>query len=628
MTEPLPAPLSPRPGESATSFIEGLAEANGLGFLALSRTISNQVVDSWTDREWEILARFSGEDVTAFDRIRRRPPGTPSGVDSVLGNAVRPTYLVRRTQRICPLCVAADGLLKAVWDVAHAAACPLHGTILVSSCTCGRDLRDHSRGPKPRSCFCKRLYATMEAAVASTDLATGAEWIHAAMGASAPTDREWNFAPPPFDGLGLGDLILVMELVGRAATATQENDPVQQVRPHGYKLGSLGWNVSIARNVEIVEAAVPVMRDWPAAFNRILDGFAARNEAGRSMPRRFRDRGLPARVLSSTVGRSLVRPWRGMDGKPLRIVASTVDDWCRARLRAPRKLASPITRKTAGSQEMKHRVASFTGDDPESLRFKRNYHRAIGALRPDLTDKADVERLLVGIMAPTLDVRDTLDLLDHRTLHAFEHWLHPDLLVPVPGSDPNVRSSVRFYRADVQALRTRLCNAIVDIGAEPMPADLVALNTNGISFYAEWYTKTDLILDILSGRVAAFGRGRAPLLVDCHVDRRAADEASLSRKVRMLLHRNDFYPRHRLLKLLVELWPNAEPIAMDGAARTEGRPAFREVRNTTGGRDRPAYRFGTISVLQAQLAAAGRSVSPEVDAAIRAHAIATADTFL
>lgn len=88
--------------------------------------------------------------------------------------------------------------------------------------------------------------------------------------------------------------------------------------------------------------------------------------------------------------------------------------------------------------------------------------------------------------------------------------------------------------------------------------------------------------------------------------------------------------RERLLTARQSGTPAVADIAYDDGRRDRplgGTPAFREVRNTTGGCDRPAYRFGTSSVLKAQLATSGPSIPPAVDAAIRSKAVADATTF-
>jgi hypothetical protein len=157
MTAALPVSVPPQPGESVESWLEHLADANGLttaqllglarrrgvstrfltlapspktitGLAALARVDDHQVHAA-------TLAAYGGTalDLTGLDPRQRH---------SYRRVAARGWAPARGTQ-ICPACLADTGRWRTAWRLLLVTACPRHGVVLVAECpSCGRPFRD------------------------------------------------------------------------------------------------------------------------------------------------------------------------------------------------------------------------------------------------------------------------------------------------------------------------------------------------------------------------------------------------------------------------------------------------------------------------------------------------------
>jgi hypothetical protein len=157
MTSPLPVSIPPRPGESIESWLEHLADANGLttaqllaatgrsraGTRYLTLAPSPEAITRLAalarvseDRVYAAtLATFDGTalDLTGLD---------PTDRHSYRQVAARGWTPAHGTQ-ICPACIADTGTWKTVWRLLLVTACTHHGTVLVAGCSsCGRPFRD------------------------------------------------------------------------------------------------------------------------------------------------------------------------------------------------------------------------------------------------------------------------------------------------------------------------------------------------------------------------------------------------------------------------------------------------------------------------------------------------------
>ncbi len=62
--------------------------------------------------------------------------------------------------RLCPECLTKHGIHLAIWELPLVVACPLHGTILIASCECGKPLTWQGMGPD-WTCRCGKKLSTL-----------------------------------------------------------------------------------------------------------------------------------------------------------------------------------------------------------------------------------------------------------------------------------------------------------------------------------------------------------------------------------------------------------------------------------------------------------------------------------
>ena len=157
MTAALPVSVPPQPGESVDSWLEHLADANGLTtaqllglarqrgvstrFLTLApspETITRLAALARIDDDLVYAATLAAYDGTALDLTGLDPTDRHS-YRQVAARGWTPSH---RTQ-ICPACLADTGAWKAAWRLLLVTACTQHGVVLVAECpSCRRPFRD------------------------------------------------------------------------------------------------------------------------------------------------------------------------------------------------------------------------------------------------------------------------------------------------------------------------------------------------------------------------------------------------------------------------------------------------------------------------------------------------------
>ena len=614
MTDAFPLVAAPLFEESAVSWVERSAEAMGVTMHRLTAMIAQgRVVDRWTDDQWATAAGFSGRPLADITHLRRRTAATPRGESALLGVRIRTSFLVQGAQRICPACVGENGCLAAVWDIGHVVACSRHGVRLVDACRCGLLLRERARGKAPRTCVCELPYADNTTNAASPAALTATKWIEAAIARENGDAHDDGPNGCPLAELSTGDLVLALELIGRAALSTDENDVQIAMRHPHFDRGGLPLAVRVADSIRTVEAAVDLLSEWPSSYQRLLDRVAARCVPERG---KFVTRGLATRMFATAVGRSLVRPWIGMDGLPLKPLALAMDEWCLQKFSSRRKVERAPAVRRWDVPERRRRVASLLGETFNG-RFSRYLRRALHHIRSDNDD--EIERQLLerlsesyGRGTPTIDLRQALEILEGVNRPSYAAWIHPGLLTPVAGDPDGPRHSLRFDAEQVRGLAARL-SAVAGPADEADPVGWTPTSAPTRLQLRSWYNKTDMLLDILAGKVrVAAARTNAPyteLLIELASLRRR----EMIEKTKMLLRNDRAYTRHHLIPLLRDLWPDHAPIPLDRSSRLSGTIEFVEFVNKSENRDRPGYRFRLSSVLRAQLAATGPSAFPEID---------------
>lgn len=199
MRTALPVTFTPRPGESLESWLEHLADANGLttaevitaiGVLVERRYLT-VLPDRPTASRLAAMARVDQQDVYAatlsrFDGTAIDLTGLdPADQHSYRKVAARGWTPVHGTQ-VCPGCLAETGVWQSAWRLLVVTACTRHKNLLIAQCpACQRPFRDqrHSHlrrvgaalacgnplGAGPAK-HCQRDLTTIPAAAASPDV--------------------------------------------------------------------------------------------------------------------------------------------------------------------------------------------------------------------------------------------------------------------------------------------------------------------------------------------------------------------------------------------------------------------------------------------------------------------------
>ncbi len=157
MTAALPVSVPPQPGESVDSWLEHLADANGLTtaqFLGLARrcgvstrfltlapspeTITRLAALARIDDHQVYAATLAAYDGTALD-LSGLDPHDRHSYRQVAARGWTPAH----GTQICPACLADTGAWKTAWRLLLVTACTDHRGVLVAECpSCGRPFRD------------------------------------------------------------------------------------------------------------------------------------------------------------------------------------------------------------------------------------------------------------------------------------------------------------------------------------------------------------------------------------------------------------------------------------------------------------------------------------------------------
>jgi len=157
MTAALPVSVTPRPGESIESWLEHLADANGLTtaqlltatgrgragtrYLTLApspATITRLAALGRVDEQDVYAATLAAFDGTALD-LTSLDPANRHSYRQVAARGWTPAH----GTQICPRCLAEDGVWRSAWRLLLVTACTRHQSLLVARCpSCRRPFRD------------------------------------------------------------------------------------------------------------------------------------------------------------------------------------------------------------------------------------------------------------------------------------------------------------------------------------------------------------------------------------------------------------------------------------------------------------------------------------------------------
>jgi len=546
----LPVVVCPEPGESVQGFVRRLAEANGhrsmtvfLGALGLGGGFGS----ASADRGWGKLASATGLDDDQISRMRWHVRGrNPDGSGVVVAGARTTRGFVQCTNvRLCPSCVRENGIVRDFWQFAVVRACPCHGNLLAEACNCGRPLL-RRMWKHVWECACGAVPADLdevEAPAAALRVARNmAARIGTASGYACVNDLK-----APFDALCAHDLMVLVHELGIVAATPASGDvplrtsPLEKKKKQSpYRMGSADATSSLAVVLARLRAAMDIMEGWPATFAAMLEDVAGRNAAA--------DDSTIAGTFATELGGRLLRPARGIDGLPLNVLRGEVERYwndrhaTKCRGRNP-STSDPTARRLHRSFNISH-LAQAVGRSQGTTRLKRIMRRTLQTLSESdrALDDAGLARLvrdravsLHSAVAASLSARAATNAVEGRSSDiSLKGWEHPQLM-PADPALHGLRFANRpaYTRGAVGSVLTRLRTVARRIERSEGLLSLTFDTLREIT--TRWFTKTDLLLDILDGRLIVYTTVDEPTLGDLLVNaddlRRACSDRTLANRL-------------------------------------------------------------------------------------------------
>jgi hypothetical protein len=481
------------------------------------------------EEAWNRLSGWTNLPMPAYDGMRWRPvTNAARPALSILGTSITKALAHPCSMRFCPSCLASDGIRRDLWSLACVVACPLHRCLLVEACTaCGERFDAAPNGP-PLACRCGLRFDLALAEAAPPPAIRVARNLALIVGTQASIGAAgsgWTLElSPSFVGMGANDYMAHIEVLGTASTTPAEDDPIMRGTARRYANGATSEQLPIPTVLARIEAATTIMDRWPDAFFGLLSDLQERGGGVGAMN--------AASAFPTLVGRSLVRPIRGVSGLPLPLVHRAVDDYWRLHGPAGHRRRN-LTVSSAAALRLHHHLnatalAAAVGDRLATGLHARILRRVLDespaaelasppadaanlALRRGTARHAAVTEAITGhAAARILEGRAAKDTLSG--------WDHPRLL-PV---DPALQG-LRFKDGPVYA-PAGVLGALARLRAAcrrpTRPDDLSPLVSVAMRLapLRPWYDKTALLLDVFDGAVPIFATIDDPRLEDLLVD--------------------------------------------------------------------------------------------------------------
>ncbi len=537
-TPHLPIVLRPEPGEDIRGFLRRLAAANGHRSIwtfsqALGLTASFGPASA--SCQWDRLAEATdllNAEVAAM-RWRRTEPRSVKTPMVVAGAPTVRGFVHPQLIRLCPCCLREDGILRCFWLFWCAVACPRHGTLLSTACRCGRRLLPDGYG-RTWECNCGAAARDLEASVAPTSAVEVARNLAARVGPPSGYSCG-NSLPAPFDALCAHDYMILLHTLGLVATTPAHEDVPM---PKGRRANEDGLSAAVPAldaTLARLEAATAALHDWPDAYMSLLERVEARKaDAGAKA----------ADIFATPVGRLLVRPMRGADGAPLRILCQAFSHSLRKR--RIRRIFWPGRRLSSDAEARRiHKLFNAATlarhlEMPNATPLNRRVLQQViaGLDEQERTLEAEDLALVVRERATALHRAASTAMSSKAARKAVEGcdvpkdgkalygWEHPRLLP----ADPVLSGLCRFVGAAyacaaIEAMLARLRSVARPV--ERLDGLLPLRSSTFVEVLKPWYTKTSLLLDVVEGRLPVYdATAEAPRLADLHV---AADDVRRAR---------------------------------------------------------------------------------------------------
>ncbi len=430
--------------------------------------------------------------------------------------------------RLCPLCLGSNGIRRDFWSLAHVVACPVHGCLLVDACSACSKRFGAAPFSSPVACGCGRRFDHPAVKTAPLPAIRAARNLALIVGANASTGASavgWALElATPFTRISANDYMSYMEVIGTAATTSAKEDVRVEGLARRYALGAKVKQPPLTAALARIEAAAVIMDDWPGALHALLKNLRERGGATQSSDL--------AAALPTVAGRSLLRPRRGSNGLPLRLIYEAVDGYWR--LHGPAECRKRnLTVENAAALKMHSflnatTLAAAVGSRRATGLHSRILRRVLDEVSPEnLTlppgDTADLLlRHCVGrhrAVVDTMTGHAAVRILEGRSSNTtLSGWNHPNL-VPVDPALQGLRlkHSALYSTASVHSALARMRAASRRPDEEHRLSALVSVAMK-LAPLRPWYGKTALLLDLLDGTVPVFATVEDVRLDDLLVD--------------------------------------------------------------------------------------------------------------
>jgi hypothetical protein len=226
-----------------------LAEANGYRLPWLLRQAAIPPTFATMPFDADVASRVLGAGADTIAAAAFWPVPDRRGLVGMGGHHLPAALVLPARKRICPACLAGDGIARQFWQLLPAVACAEHGSLLMDECpACHRpfDFRDVPLA----GCRCGWRSANAPLREASSPIVRVTAFLHRVARAEEAREGE-----APVVGIGAA-----MRLTWLAAGAGEED----------------GWRAlhmskpSVAGTAALVGAAAPVLLQWPDGLHQWL----------------------------------------------------------------------------------------------------------------------------------------------------------------------------------------------------------------------------------------------------------------------------------------------------------------------------------------------------------------------
>lgn len=245
---------APYPTESLLGFVLRVSELNGYesqGEVLAAAGLSQDQKRKKLRLDLGKLAAILGRPVEELQHLAYSSPERAERNGLLLGQPVVARHLRLSKPRFCPQCVAENGFIEAMWDLAHVIACPRHRRELIGACpNCGKHFGNFRKGLLTCGCGASLLRKDLPTV---PDEIAGLMGIIARKALSNPAEERYAKRLPAHE---LSQMSLRTLLV---------------------TISSLGWQQlasdGLPREDSISSHVIPasrVLRDWPKNFYSMM----------------------------------------------------------------------------------------------------------------------------------------------------------------------------------------------------------------------------------------------------------------------------------------------------------------------------------------------------------------------